>query len=163
VWHQRVSAGRSNWRGLFATYAFGRWLVAERDTGVLFAVDGTALTEAGLPLVFEVESDAVKSFPARGRCRRADFDFAVGFGRETGLDPVETAPTVMIAWSDDGGASWSVPLARPLGREGRFRTVVSVLNAGLATAHGRKWRLTVSDPVECALLGGVMAETVGVT
>ncbi|MDR1828420.1 MAG: hypothetical protein LBR29_08835, partial [Methylobacteriaceae bacterium] len=26
AWHQRRSNGRSNWRGLFATYAFGRWL-----------------------------------------------------------------------------------------------------------------------------------------
>ncbi len=156
VWHQRKSHRLPRWRAAFSTFAFGRWLVGDTLSGRVLQVDGARRTELGEPLIFEVESDAVKSFPARMQCRRADFDFAVGYGSEIGLDPIEVDPVVAISWSDDGGASWSVPVTRQLGRQGQYRALVSVLNTGTAGPHGRKWRVVVSDPVECALMGGEM-------
>lgn len=162
-WHERCSHGMKTWRGSFATYAFGRWLVADRTSGHIMQIDGTSHRELGNPVIFEVESDVVKTFPARMQCRRADFDFAVGMGSEVGLDPIEIDPVAMISWSDDGGASWSVPVMRYLGKEGYHRTLVSVLNTGLASVHGRKWRVKVSDPVECTLMGGAMYNQIKVT
>lgn len=49
-------------------------------------------------LVFEVESAPVTAFPARLQCRRADFDFVVGYGQERGLDPIEIEPVVSTEW-----------------------------------------------------------------
>lgn len=162
-WHQRKSHKKSYWRGKYATYAFGHWLVGDDQSGKILQISQGSFTETGDPLIFEIESDVVKEFPARTQCRRADFDFSVGFGRDCGLDPIEIDPVVQIAWSDDAGASWSVPVERYLGRQGYHRALVSVLNTGMATSHGRKWRLTVSDPVECMLLGGAMYNTARVT
>jgi len=155
-WHQRCSYGLSRWRAAFSAYAFDRWIVGDTRDGMLMEIDADCLDEDGEPLLFEIESDCVKAFPSRIQCRRADFDFNVGYGREAGLDPIELNPVVEISWSDDGGVTWSIPLLRPLGREGRFRQLVSVLNTGLSSAQGRKWRLRVSDPVPITLIGGDM-------
>lgn len=89
-------------------------------------------------------------------CRRADFDFIVGYGRERGLDPIEIDPVVMVSFSHDGGVSFGTPLERNLGREGRYANLVSVLNAGLSGSQGFKWRIVVSDPIDCTLKGGTM-------
>ena len=99
------------------------------------------------------------AFPARLQCRRADFDFVVGYGQERGLDPIEIEPVVSIEWSDDGGVSWRVPILRQLGREGRYSNLVSLLNTGMTGPQGRKWRLKVSDPIDCTLKGGQMFES----
>ncbi len=120
------------------------------------------LTEDDQPLVFEIESDTIKGFPARLQCRRADFDVTVGYGREIGLDPIETEPRMEISWSDDGGVCWSNPLHRMLGREGRYATLLSVLNTGLTSAQGRKWRLRVSDPVPVTVMGGTQEIKAGI-
>lgn len=163
AWHQRKSWKKDFWRGCCACYAFGRWLVADSDSGKIMEINPDIFTELDDPLIFEIESDIVKAFPARMQCRRADFDFAVGFGSERGLDPIEIDPCVMISWSDDGGAGWSVPLQRNLGKEGMHRSLVSVLNTGTSSAHGRKWRISISDPVECTLMGGAMYNKIKVT
>ena len=155
-WHQRRSYGLPRWRAAFSAFAFDRWIVADLESNILMQVGDSCLDEDGDPLIFEVESDNVKDFPSRIRCRRADFDFNVGYGIEVGLDPIEVNPTVEISWSDDGGVTWSVPLHRALGREGRFRQQISVLNTGLASVQGRKWRLRISDPIPVTLMGGAM-------
>lgn len=155
-WHQRRSYDLHRWRAAFSTYAFDRWIVGDTQSGALMEIAAHCLDEDGEPLVFEIESDCVKAFPSRVQCRRADFDFNVGYGREVGLDPIELDPNIEISWSNDGGATWSTPLLRPLGREGRFRQLVSVLNTGLSSAQGRKWRLRISDPVPATLIGGEM-------
>jgi len=162
-WHQRRSYGLNRWRAAFSANAFDRWIVGDTQSGTLFELSPSTLAEGTNPLVFEVESDTARSFPARIQCRRADFDFVVGYGEEAGRDPIETNPQVEISWSDDGGVTWSIPVHRSLGREGRFRTLVSVLNTGQAGAQGRKWRLLISDPVDCTLMGGDMQASARIT
>lgn len=161
-WHQRQSYRQNRWRAAHSAYAFGKWVVGDVNSGRLFELTDSVLTEDGEPLIFEIESDAVKGFPARIQCRRADFDVNVGYGREIGLDPIEVNPTMQISWSDDGGVSWSNPLHRALGREGRYATLVSVLNTGMSAAQGRKWRIKVSDPVPVTLMGGVQEVKAGI-
>jgi hypothetical protein len=155
-WHQRESYRQPRWRAAFSAYAFGKWLTGDVQSGRLFELTDFVLTEDEQPLIMTIESDAVKAFPARVQCRRADFDVNVGYGREIGLDPIEVDPQVMVSWSDDGGVSWSTPLIRSIGREGRYSQLVSVLNTGLAYPQGRKWRVQVSDPVPVTLVGGTM-------
>ncbi|MEN3931409.1 hypothetical protein WJT86_10110 [Microvirga sp. W0021] len=160
-WHQRKSNRKQRWRAAYSVYVQGKWIVGDTESGKLFELSDRILTEDTEPLVFEVESDAVKGFPSRVQCRRADFDLNVGYGREIGLDPVETEPLIEISWSDDGGVSWSNPLHRRLGREGQYQTLTSVLNTGMSAAQGRKWKLRVSDPVPVTLAGGVQEAKVG--
>ena len=155
-WHQRKSYQSSRWRAELSSQAFRKWIVGDTQSDSLLSIDNTALTESGQPLIFEIESAAVTEFPQRVACRRADFDFIVGYGRERGLDPIEIDPVVMVSFSHDGGVSFGTPLERNLGREGRYANLVSVLNAGLSGSQGFKWRIVVSDPIDCTLKGGTM-------
>jgi len=162
-WHERKSYEANRWRASFSTYAFNKWLCGDLISGNLYEITDGVLTEDDQPLVLEIESDGTKSFPARVQCRRADFDVNVGYGREIGIDPIETNPMAEISWSDDGGVTWSNPVLRHLGREGRFTTLISVLGAGLSSSQGRKWRFRVSDPVPVTLMGGNMEAKAGIT
>ncbi|MBB5762403.1 hypothetical protein HNR01_002023 [Methylorubrum rhodesianum] len=156
LWHERVGHQDTRWRATQGVKAFGRWLVGDRRSNSLLEVSEAAFTDAGLPLRMRVESLPGEAFPQRLAIPRADFDFVVGQGLPTG-DVTQTDPVVGISWSDDGGATWSNPLTRKLGPMGRTRTRVNVLRTGLTGVQGRTWRLDVSDPVYCALLGGAMA------
>lgn len=155
-WHERASHEAARWRGSCAVQAFGRWLIGDRDGTGLLEVREDVFTEDGAPLRMRAESLPGESFPARLAIPRADFDFVVGQGRLS-ADPTVRDPQALVSWSDDGGVTWSNPLARPLGRQGESRARVSVLRTGMTGVQGRTWRLDVSDPVYCALLGGAMA------
>jgi len=155
-WHERKSDGsvRSELHGYIA--AFRKWLVGKADGTDLLEVNHVAQDEGGNPLVAQMESNEVKDFPNRVRCRRAEFEFTVGIGEAGGTDPIEVDPTVTIEWSNDGGRSWSVPWWRKLGKQAKSLHRVFLLNTGLTGPKGRKWRWTVSDPVHVGFLGGDM-------
>lgn len=156
AWHERASRLGGRWRGSQSVKAFGRWLVGDTHGTGLLEVREDAFDEDGAPLLFRVESLPGEAFPQRLAIPRADFDFALGVGRLS-ADPTIRAPQVQISWSDDGGERWSNALSRSLGRQGETKTRINVLRTGMSGAQGRTWRLDVSDPVYCALLGGAMA------
>jgi len=102
--------------------------------------------------MFQLESGPVQNFPNRTKVARADFDFVTGVGIATGQDPIATDPSVGISWSDDGGITWSNPYIRKLGRQATQHRI-TVLRSGMTGDMGRRWRLTVSDPIYVAFLG----------
>ncbi|CAL8974431.1 hypothetical protein RHODGE_RHODGE_03323 [Rhodoplanes serenus] len=156
TWHERRSHLGSRSRITTSHNAFGRWLVGDTQSGNILAIDPDVCTEAGNPFPMLLESGPVTAFPGRVRVARADFDMTTGVGIAAGLDPIETDPTVEIAWSDDGGLSWSAPLRRSLGRQA-VTEPVTVRRTGITSTKGRRWRLQVADPVQTALYGGDMA------
>lgn len=145
-WHQRKSFGLTRWRGEFSAKAFGRWVVGDTGSTKVQYVSSAYLTEDGDPLVARAEG-VLKDFPARMRIPSLDFDFTVGQGVETGLVPIETDPQVAISVSHDGGASWSNPLWRKLGRQGDFKRQIRAHNLGRSTPQGTRVSWEVSDPV----------------
>lgn len=155
-WHERASHNAPRWRVSQSVKAFGRWLVGDTHGTGLLEVREDAFDEAGDPLRMRIESLPGAGFPQRLQIPRADFDFVLGTGRLS-ADATIRDPRVLISWSDDGGATWSNPLSRALGRQGETRTRITVLRTGLTSPQGRLWRLDVSDPVYAALLGGAMA------
>ncbi|KQP64057.1 hypothetical protein ASF41_22120 [Methylobacterium sp. Leaf111] len=155
-WFERASAGLDRWRGTQSTNAFGRWLIGDSAGTGLLEVREDVFDEDGAPLRFRIESLPGQGFPQRLQIPRADFDFVLGTGRLS-ADPTIRDPRVLISWSDDGGTTWSNPLSRALGRQGETRTRINVLRTGLTGVQGRIWRIDVSDPVYCALVGGAMA------
>ncbi len=155
-WHERASHEAPRWRASQSVKAFGRWLVGDTASPGLLEVSEKAFDEVGAPLRFRVESLPAQAFPQRIAVPRADFDFTVGVGRLS-ADPTVLDPRALISWSDDGGSRWSNPLARSLGRQGETRTRLTLLRTGMTGSQGRIWRIDVSDPVYCALLGGAAA------
>lgn len=136
------------------------WLCGDTNTGNIQQITLAALDEIGNPLRARIESASVEGFPNRIRVGRADFDFATGVGIATGIDPIQTNPTVEISWSDDAGATWSTPILRKLGAQQISKTRVTLFNTGLSGAQGRRWRIDVSDPVHVGFMGGVQGTEV---
>lgn len=156
TWHERRSYGSTRSNFTSCVPAFNKWMVGRTDTTDLLAINHTLTQEASEPLIAQIESLPVVDFPNRQRVKRADFNFSVGIGEAAGTDPIETDPTAMIEYSDDGGDNWSVPYYRKLGREDKTLTRLTVNNTGISGPMGRKWRVTVSDPVHFGFIGSTM-------
>lgn len=156
-WHERESYGLSRSRMTLSIPAFDKWLVGDTQENNLLEVDPEKLFEVTDPFIATIESAPAKDFPNRVRVTRADFDFTVGVGDTQGTDPIETDPTIMISWSDDGGATWTNPWNRKLGKQAIYDQRITVLNTGLSGPMGRRWRVAVSDPVHFGMLGGDMS------
>lgn len=156
-WHERESYLASTWRALGnSTFAFGKWLVGDAETGNILEITEDAYDEAGSPLVWSVESIAMGAFPTGLRVSRADFNFVSGVGSNQGAEANEIHPQVEVSWSDTRGASWSTPLLRSLGAEAETTDHITVNRVGMTDVHGRRWRLRSADPVYIGLLGGDM-------
>lgn len=157
VWQERTSYGQFFSRIEQSIYAFGEWLVGDFATGNIGKIDDEAFSEYGAPLQWEITSLPTVQFPARMIVPRADFNFITGTGISDGMAQEKTDPTVRISWSDDGGATFKMPLVRALGRGGaNGQTIGPILQTGQTTRYGRCWKLQVSDPVYVGLLGGTM-------
>lgn len=155
-WNERKSYSRDDWRASRAIRAFNRWITGDRENGLLYDIDETYYREGNDALIFQMESGIVAAFPARMGSPRADFDITAGVGMAAGEDPIQTTPKVKIEWSDDGGYSWSNPVTRDIGAEGEGDALPYVLRTGLIKSKGRRFRLTISDPVHVSVMGGQM-------
>jgi hypothetical protein len=157
-WHQVRSRDKATWRSIGSVKAFDRWITGDSDNSTLWAIDGAAQREGLIDIPREVESLPIKGFPAQYPVFRADFDVAVGQGIEGGIDPIQTEPTMRISWSDDGGNTWARPVVRGLGRQGKYRRMVSLSGVGRSSHLGRRWRLEKSDPIYWSILGSTFNE-----
>jgi hypothetical protein len=152
-WHERMSFGSTAWRADQSVWAFGKWLVGDRLSASVFSVDEEARREGTDPLIWTVDSLPVKQFPSQMVVGQADFDFVVGQAA------IGVQPVVSVSWSDDGGARWSTPVQRSIGKQGEYRALVRVNQCGRSGQAGRIWRLSGSDEAYTALLGGDMGRT----
>ncbi|HEV8492025.1 MAG TPA: hypothetical protein VGR76_07130, partial [Candidatus Angelobacter sp.] len=151
-WNECSSYQQTRTRAIGGHSAFGKWIMGDTQAGQLIYIDPTNYGELGNPLQFQLESGPVANFPNRTRVARADFNFVTGVGQATGIDPTQTAPSVGISWSDDGGITWSRELVRALGPQATPQRI-TVLRTGMTGVQGRRWRLKVSDPIYVAFLG----------
>jgi len=152
-WNERASYQQTRWRAISGISAFGKWIVGDTQAGQLLYINETAYDEVGNPLVMQIESGPVLNFPNRTKVARADFNFVTGVGQATGADPIATDPSVGISWSDNGGINWSNEFVRKLGRQAEAARVI-MLRSGMTGSVGRRWRLSVSDPIYAAFMGG---------
>ena len=152
-WNERKSYLQTTWRAIGGCYAFGQWLVGDTQGGRILKIDPLALDEFGSPLVMQMDSGPVVGFPSLTKVGRADFNFVMGVGIATGVDPTATNPQVGISWSNDGGITYGNEFVRALGRQATD-TRIMMTRTGMTSNHGRRWRLKISDPVYGAFLGG---------
>ncbi len=155
-WNERKSYLLDRWRGTQSFYAFGKWLCGDTESGNIHQISLSAMDEAGEPLIAEVWSAPVHKFPSRIRCSRVDFDFSTAVGAITGLDPNEVDPVVEVSYSDDGGHNFSIPRSRKLGRIGKPKSRITLINNGMTGAQGRIWKVAMSDPRHFGLMAGDM-------
>ena len=159
-WHERISYGLLNFRGTRSLFAFNKWLCGDDSSQKIMEISGSTGHEDSNPLIFQVESGPVSAFPHRVAVPEASFSIAQGVGQADGIDPMQTNPTVEISWSDDEGLNWSNPLPRKMGAQSTVNGPIRVNKTGMTKNTGRRWRLKVSDDVDCILTGGDMTAEV---
>lgn len=158
-WHRRESMGWSRFRGLYAHKFAQRWLVQDERLDGLCEIDPSRYDEDGERLMALCQSAALKDFPVSVRIPVLYFDFDVGLGRESAAGREGTDPAVQLSWSHDGGASWSNPLVRSLGRQGERSTLVTLRNTGRSTHRGIMLRWQTTDPVDLTFRQAVSTNT----
>lgn len=88
-----------------------------------------------------------------------DMETGVGLGDPD--DPEAYNPQAMLDWSDDGGHTWSNVHNKTLGKMGEYRH--RVIYRMLGRSRDRIYRLTISDPVRCYVVGGIIDAEQGIS
>jgi hypothetical protein len=185
LWHQRAwldpYGGLHRHRAASCAAAYGRTLCQDWETGVLYALDPTVFTDAGVPI------QRVQSFPhLREDSRRVSYgaftaDMETGTTTDLGVSPDPSvaftfdatsgpfgfdqpggagfgffgsaphAPQVSLRWSDDGGFSWGQPVMQDLGVRGDYRRTPTWRRTGLG--RRRVFELSWSHAGETVLNG----------
>lgn len=156
TWNERQSVDRNDWRARCTVKAFDMWLAGDDTTGKIGKIDPTYRKEYGNSLTWEIISGSNAAFPSPVSIGRAVFWFNAALGDDAGADVTETAPSVLISRSFDGGYSYGSPVTRELGSEGDGRRLVGISSVGLASSKGVRFHLQISDPVEPGFQGGEM-------
>jgi hypothetical protein len=161
-WHERTSPSTqlTCWRA-YGTVSFNNtWLGGDIGNEAIVRITEDNADELGDNIPFIVESGPVTAFPNRLQVAQSTFDIARGVGMATGSDPAQTDPRCYIQWTDDGGLIWSTPVERKLGRQMTSPTPVRVNRVGQTKDQGRRYRVTVYDPVAVELIGGAMSDNI---
>lgn len=177
LWHERFyldSNGNENrHRAVCGAYAYATNVVADWQTGQLYAFDQMNFSDNGSPIV------RIRDFPhmvedgARVVYQVIDLDMECGtsatnttsgtpyqqftdnngniFGLLTGPALSSNAPQVQLSWSDDRGATFGNSLFGSMGATGETLTSVQFRRCGMA--RDRVFRVKWSEPVKTSLQG----------
>lgn len=153
-WFERASHGYDHWRAAATVKCFDRWLVGDEYTGKFGFIDTPERFEFGEPLTASVVSATMSGFPLPAVLSRLVLDIMAGTGEADGIEPGGVNPMCSISISKDGGVNFGSPVLREMGRQGKYKRVVSVNRVGLVSTKGAQFRVDVSDPVDFSLFGG---------
>jgi hypothetical protein len=151
-WNERQSYNQTCWKGIKTIRVFDRWLVGDQFSGKLYQTSESYFLEDLDPLIWQVESGVLHSFPRGIVIPRASFNVTAGVGDYA----VVADPKIEISWSLDGGYHYGNPVIRRLGLPGETKSHPYVLNGGLSRGQGIRYRLRVADPVHVGLTGGML-------
>lgn len=147
-WHERaelVNGQLQPWRARGHLYAFGLHLVGD-DDGKLYELDPYEYTYAGDVMYREVTSPHGTA-PSLRWIEFARLRLNVSLGQTSS----GTDPQIEMRYSDDGGETWSIWIARSLGRIGEFDEPPVWHRIG--RAKDRVWQFRVTDDCKASIIG----------
>lgn len=151
-WNERQSYNQPCWKGLQSVRVFDRWIIGDQFSDEFYQTSESYFLEGLDPLIWQVESGVLHSFPKGIVIPRASFNMTAGVGSFATVSD----PKVEISWSLDGGYSYGRPVIRRLGMPGETKSHPYVLSGGLSRGQGLRYRLRVSDAVHVGLTGGMI-------
>lgn len=156
-WHERwwweTTPGRTRAiRGRFHTYAFGRHLVQDWETGVIYEMSKAYLDDNGSKIRRLRSSPHVADPERNVNVAYSKFELicSVGIGLDGGADD----PQVILRFSNDGGYTWSNEIPCSVGPLGDYQRRVVWWRLG--TARDRVFEITMTDAVEWALIDALI-------
>ena len=141
------SQGR--WRANCHVFAFGQHIVGDFEDGRIYTLGFSSRQDDGNYIMRRRRSPHVSTNLKRAIHSKFQLDFRAGVGTDgtsQGQDP-----QVMLRYSDDGGISWSSEKWRPLSRIGN--TLGRAIWRMLGVSRNRVYEVTVTDPVDVAIVG----------
>jgi hypothetical protein len=147
MWHERASYNRPNWRVSAMTEWNGRLLAGDDATGEIYDISGSLMDEAGDPVECICQTPPADSFPYAVPCHGVILDGIPGTGRVLVNQPQNSDPVVYMAYSDDGGQTFSAERSAPVGQAGGTNTRTKWLRLNLLRRNGRTFRFRTSARV----------------
>jgi len=147
AWSIRETYGLGRDRASCYAFAFGKHLVGDFVSGVLYELDENTHTDAGDPIVWSRTCAHIISDFKRIKHKEVVLNFETGVGLEDGTDPL-----VYLTYSDDGGHSYITPREASLGVIGQRKN--RVMWARLGNSRDRVYKVFGSEPVKTVLMGG---------
>ena len=151
LWHERESAGRSNWFPQGFESFNGKVVIGSSEDASLHVLDDASDTESGDPYLFLAQSAPLHVFPKGLIIDQLDVDIIPGVGI-SGANGEAANPILVLDWSDDGGHTWTGGRVASLGRFGERFAVASFYQLGATRRAGRTFRLSSSSPVMRGIL-----------
>lgn len=151
LWHERSYLGADGdepHRAWVGTVAFGEVVVGDREDGRLYTYDPTYYSDDGNPIRRVRQTPHISQGEKRLRFNSLELQGQMGVGLVTGQG---SAPTVLLSWSDDAGATWSNEHEASMGAAGEYRNRARWTRLGVG--RDRVFRVATSDPVPVTWLG----------
>jgi len=138
-WNVNVGAYQAD-RALFHVFAFGKHLVSDRETGVIYEQSLNYTQDNGnlirrqrtMPYFYDDLEYLYFSF--------FQIDMQTGVGTNTGSNE-NVNPQAILDWSDDGGHSWSNEIYTSIGALGDY--IARVIFRRLGRSRQRVFRVTI--------------------
>ena len=159
-WHERESYGYSRWR-VGSACQFGRKIVAgDYDLAYAYTMNPDTFREVGNHHVMTMHLPPVHAFPQQTRIPHFGFalDIVPGVGLVSSTDSLAN-PTVILSYSDDGGANWSTEREMSIGAAGQTMTRCKANRLG--AAFSRTYKVSISAAVARCILGAAVKHTPG--
>lgn len=167
-WHQRKSVkpfpnmdgtyDQGMFRGFCHTNFDGLQLFGDRYSGKIFMEDYTNMTEDGNTITRErttgVYTEEYKSLSVD----KLELDVQTGLGTTSGNGQ---NPQLMVSVSKDKGATFENERLIPLGQLGQYSQRVRVYSMG--TMPNWVFKIKLTDPVDCAIIGASVTGSIGLS
>lgn len=141
-WHDRRTGPFNQWDSIYAVKAWGRDIFGSRTTGQFSENDTTLGTENDGVQVWGFDTALLHAHPKGLQFDSIDFNMETGVGNASTVDPL-----MMLAWSDDGGRTYTSERHLKLGKRGNSNLRTRAQRLGKTGNKGRSYRVRVSDPV----------------
>lgn len=152
MWHERSSYVSGSFligRHLANCYSFfsGKHLIGDYLTGKIYRMGSDLYTENGNPIIGIRTAPIVSDKQDRNNI----FISRLTIDVEAGLGGQGTDPQASLAWSNDGGHTWSNDHPRSMGKAGEY--LKRMVWRCLGYSRDRVFRLTMSSPSKRVIMG----------
>ena len=158
AWHTRTSYNsltntEGRWNALYQAFAFNKNIIGDYTTGDLWELNSSIYTENGTEILRERTAPVLFSEEDYNTIwyTSLEIDMQTGVGLNIGQG---SDPQCMMQFSDDGGETWSNEYWQSIGKIGDFSNRIKWERLG--TSNFRVFRIRISDPVKCVIMGAVI-------
>ncbi len=142
-WWNTATIQQERFRGWLHCAAFGEHLIGDWQTGNVYTLDPTNGTDNGDPIIWERTSPHLKQEQVMHFFGNFQLDMETGLGGST--------PTARLAWTDDGGHTYSSAVEMPMGAIGEYPTRCRAAGT-LGQSRDRAFRVRISNDVPPTVL-----------